>query len=91
MCLKPSAPAGDLRLYQGPTWVFRPRAATYVRMLERADEGVGQILAMLERRGLTSNTMVIFTNEQRRSMALSQCSSQGQGRARFGKAVYEFR
>ncbi len=35
----------------------------YVRMLERADRGVGEILAALERRGLTSNTLVIFTND----------------------------
>ncbi len=35
----------------------------YVRMLERADRGVGEILAALERRGLTSSTLVIFTND----------------------------
>jgi arylsulfatase A-like enzyme len=35
----------------------------YVRMLERADEGVGKILAALEQRGLTRNTLVIFTND----------------------------
>ena len=35
----------------------------YVRMLERADQGVGEILAALERRGLTNNTLVIFTND----------------------------
>jgi arylsulfatase A-like enzyme len=35
----------------------------YVRMLERADQGVGQILAELERRGLSNNTLVIFTND----------------------------
>lgn len=35
----------------------------YVRMLERADRGVGEILAALERRGLTGNTLVIFTND----------------------------
>jgi arylsulfatase A-like enzyme len=59
---QPNAP-GDRRLYQGPT-VGRPATRRdYVRMLERADEGVGQILAMLQRRGLTSNTMVIFTND----------------------------
>jgi arylsulfatase A-like enzyme len=60
---QPSAPAGDLRLYQGPTVGLPATRRDYVRMLERADEGVGQILAMLERRGLTSNTMVIFTND----------------------------
>ena len=32
-------------------------------MLERADEGVGKILAALERAGLTRNTLVIFTND----------------------------
>ena len=35
----------------------------YVRMLERADRGVGEILAELERRGLAQNTLVIFTND----------------------------
>ncbi len=57
------AVAGDLRLYQGPTVGTPATRRDYVRMLERADEGVGQILAMLDRRGLTSNTMVIFTND----------------------------
>jgi arylsulfatase A-like enzyme len=35
----------------------------YVRMLERADQGVGEILAALDQRGLTSNTLVVFTND----------------------------
>src|SRR5215204_7064963 len=35
----------------------------YVRMLERADRGVGEILAVLDQRGLTRNTLVIFTND----------------------------
>jgi arylsulfatase A len=35
----------------------------YVRMLERADQGVGEILAALEARGLTNNTLVVFTND----------------------------
>jgi arylsulfatase A-like enzyme len=35
----------------------------YVAILERADRGVGQILAALERKGLTRNTLVIFTND----------------------------
>ena len=37
--------------------------ADYVQMLERADEGVGKILAVLEQRGLARNTLVIFTND----------------------------
>jgi arylsulfatase A-like enzyme len=35
----------------------------YVKMLERADQGVGEILAALDRLGLARNTLVIFTND----------------------------
>jgi arylsulfatase A len=35
----------------------------YVRMLERADQGVGEILAALRQRGLTNNTLVVLTND----------------------------
>ena len=35
----------------------------YVRMLERADQGVGEILAALDRSGVTRNTLVIFTSD----------------------------
>ncbi len=35
----------------------------YVRMLERADDGVGDIMSALERYGLARNTLVIFTND----------------------------
>src|SRR6185503_1316688 len=35
----------------------------YVAILERADRGIGQILAALERRGLTRNTLVIYTQD----------------------------
>jgi arylsulfatase A-like enzyme len=37
--------------------------ADYVAMLERADQGVGQILGVLDRLGLRQNTIVIFTND----------------------------
>src|SRR5262249_41000276 len=37
--------------------------ADYVRMLERADQGVGTILDALTRLGLDRNTLVIFTND----------------------------
>ena len=36
---------------------------SYVKMMERADRGVGEILAALERQGLGSATLVIFTND----------------------------
>jgi arylsulfatase A-like enzyme len=35
----------------------------YVRMLERADEGVGKLLSALESRGIAKNTLVIFTDD----------------------------
>jgi arylsulfatase A-like enzyme len=35
----------------------------YVRMLERADRGVGEILTAFDRMGLARNTLVIFTND----------------------------
>jgi arylsulfatase A-like enzyme len=37
--------------------------ADYVQMVERADAGVGQILAALDAAGLARNTLVIFTND----------------------------
>jgi arylsulfatase A-like enzyme len=54
---------GDLSLFQGPGDPTQPTRKDYAEMLERADEGVGQILAALERHGLTRNTLVIFTND----------------------------
>src|SRR2546429_7136476 len=48
--------SSDLSLYQGPTASVPATRADYVRMLERADEGVGKILAALDRQGLTRNT-----------------------------------
>src|SRR4029453_18984693 len=35
----------------------------YVTMLERADQGIGQILQALKRRGLDRNTLVIYTQD----------------------------
>lgn len=37
--------------------------ADYVAMLERADRGVGEILALVDRLGLADQTLVIFTND----------------------------
>ena len=51
------------RLVQMPDDTVPATRADYVRMLERADQGVGKILALLEQRGLTANTLVIFTND----------------------------
>ena len=35
----------------------------YARMLERADQGVGEILRALDRSGVTGNTLVVFTSD----------------------------
>ena len=40
-----------------------PTRRDYAVMLERADEGVGQILQTLRKLGLERNTLVIFTND----------------------------
>lgn len=37
--------------------------ADYVKIMERADQGVGDILAALDRAGVADNTLVIFTND----------------------------
>jgi arylsulfatase A-like enzyme len=37
--------------------------ADYVAMVERVDRGVGEILRVLQQRGLAANTIVIFTND----------------------------
>jgi arylsulfatase A len=35
----------------------------YVKIMERADQGVGRILAALDKHGLASGTLVVFTND----------------------------
>jgi arylsulfatase A-like enzyme len=57
----PSVAPGNGRFVQ-PNEQASTRA-DYVKILERADQGVGQILATLEKRGLTRNTLIIFTND----------------------------
>jgi arylsulfatase A-like enzyme len=37
--------------------------ADYVKMMERADQGVGRILSAIGRNGIAANTLVIFTND----------------------------
>jgi arylsulfatase A-like enzyme len=37
--------------------------ADYVAMVERVDRGVGEILRVLNQRGLANNTIVVFTND----------------------------
>ena len=51
------------RLRQTPEDSAPATRQEYVRMLERADRGVGEILAALDRRGLTDSTLVVFTND----------------------------
>jgi len=55
-------PAGR-NLSQMPGDTNNPTRKDYVEMLERADTGIGQILATLDRHRLTPDTLVIFTND----------------------------
>ena len=50
-------------LFQGPDDEAKPTRKDYAAILERADQGVGQILGALDRHALTGNTLVIFTND----------------------------
>jgi arylsulfatase A-like enzyme len=56
-------PAGSPSLYEGPEDSVPATRADYIRMLERADRGVGEILTALAAHGLAQNTLVIFTND----------------------------
>jgi arylsulfatase A-like enzyme len=55
--------AANNAAFQGPATTPPATRADYVAMLERADRGVGAILAALDARKLTANTLVIFTND----------------------------
>ena len=66
----PDMPASDPRrdrrnapLRQMPDDPSPATRQDYVSMLERADQGVGTILAALERNNVAQNTLVIFTND----------------------------
>ena len=53
--------AGDARRRANP--LRDGTRAEYVAMLERADRGVGELLATLDRLGLARNTLVVFTSD----------------------------
>lgn len=55
--------AGPRRLLQMPDDSMPASREDYLRVLERADSGVGQILAALDSLGLARTTLVIFTND----------------------------
>jgi arylsulfatase A-like enzyme len=59
---KPSVAPGRGRFVQ-PQEDNTSTRADYTAILERADQGVGRILATLEKLGLARNTLVIFTND----------------------------
>ena len=44
-------------------WADQGTRADYIKMLERADRAIGDILAALDRNKLTANTLVIFTSD----------------------------
>src|SRR5688572_12076732 len=59
---KPSV-ARDSARHLGPFDDSTSTRADYVAMIERVDQGVGRILATLDRLGLREQTIVIFTND----------------------------
>jgi arylsulfatase A-like enzyme len=59
---KPSVAPGNARFVQ-PHEENTSTRADYVAMIERADQGVGRIAGVLEKLGLTRNTLVLFTND----------------------------
>ena len=59
---KPSTAVDNARFLQ-PTDQPTATRQEYVAMLERADRGVGEILATLKKRGLERDTLVMFTND----------------------------
>lgn len=59
----PFQPPGDPdRIPEQAKWEEGTRA-DYARMLERVDDGVGEILGSLVRRGLEKNTLVVFASD----------------------------
>jgi arylsulfatase A-like enzyme len=58
----PSVAPGNAR-HVMPSEMATSTRADYVAMVERVDRGVGDLLRTLERLGLASNTIVIFTND----------------------------
>ena len=59
---KPSVAPGNARFVQ-PHDPETSTRADYVAVLERADQGVGKILAALDRHNLSRNTLVIYTQD----------------------------
>jgi arylsulfatase A-like enzyme len=60
---QPNAFPSNRPLSQGPGDLTRPTRKDYAEILERADQGIGEILAALDRQGHTRHTLVIFTND----------------------------
>ena len=55
-------PEDSHRLVTSKDWASGSRA-TYVKMVEAMDAAIGEILAALEKHGLASNTLVVFTSD----------------------------
>jgi arylsulfatase A-like enzyme len=58
----PFQPPGRPDARTRETWMHGSRA-DYIKMVENIDDGVGRVLAALDRRKLAGNTLVVFTND----------------------------
>jgi arylsulfatase A-like enzyme len=59
---QPSTAAGNSR-HVLPSDADTGTRADYVKMMERADQGVGQIVDAIEKAGIAGHTLIIFTND----------------------------
>jgi arylsulfatase A-like enzyme len=62
LAVPPAQPSGTAEEV-AEQWAAQGTREDYVRMLERADQGIGRVLAALERAGLRDRTLVIFTSD----------------------------
>jgi arylsulfatase A-like enzyme len=73
-----SAPGGPLEALRSDLGSEAPTAANvHAAMVKRMDVEIGKILKMLDNRGLTQNTLVIFTSDSGCDIESGACSCDG--------------
>lgn len=59
----PFQPPGNSQDVRSRSTWFDGTRASYARMMEGVDTAIGQVLGALDRKGVTKNTLVLFTND----------------------------